>query len=135
MQLFWVANAVFTMSNALVKLSLLAQYLRVFERPAMRSACKALLGVIAVWSAIYSFIAWFPCFPPSGFWEFGSGYLCYGYASPNPLHVYQTTVSATASNMAFDILTWALPIHLLADKNVERKTKRALLSLLLLGTM
>lgn len=135
LQLFWVANASFTMSNALVKLSLLAQYLRVFELPAMRMSCKALIVLISVWGSIYSFIAWFPCFPPSGFWEFESTALCYGYASPDPFHTYRTVVSATASNMAFDILTWALPIHLLADKHLERKTKRALLSLLLLGTM
>lgn len=123
------------MSNALVKLSLLAQYLRIFENPAMRIFCKALIVLISVWGSIYSFIAWFPCFPPSGFWEFGTSPLCYGYASPDPLHVYQTTVSATASNMAFDLVTWALPIHLLADKNLERKTKKALFALLLLGTM
>lgn len=123
------------MSNALVKLSLLAQYLRIFESPAMRVTCKVLMVLVSVWGSIYSFIAWFPCLPPSGFWEFESKSLCYGYASEDPLHVYQTTVSATASNMAFDVLTWALPIHLLAEKNLERKTKKALFTLLLLGTM
>ncbi|CAN8104107.1 unnamed protein product [Discula destructiva] len=123
------------MSNALVKLSLLAQYLGVFEAPTIRLTCKILIGLVSIWGSIYTFIAWFPCFPPSGFWDFGSSSSCYGYASPDPMHVYQTTVSATASNMAFDIVTWALPIHLLADKNLPRKTKKALIALLLLGTI
>lgn len=123
------------MSNALVKLSLLAQYLRVFEIPIMRFTCKTLIYLIATWGSIYSFIAWFPCFPPSGFWRFSDTSKCYGYGSPDPLRVYQTTVSATASNMAFDIVTWALPIHLLADRNIERKTKKSLVALLLLGLM
>lgn len=61
--------------------------------------------------------------------------MCYGYASPNPMHVYQTTVSATASNMAFDILTWALPIHLLHEKLTTSKTRKALRWLLFLGVM
>lgn len=59
-QLFWIANAVFTMSNALVKLSLLTQYLRFFEVPSMRIACKGLIILISIWGSIYSFIAWFP---------------------------------------------------------------------------
>lgn len=123
------------MSNTLVKLSLLAQYLRVFEVPAMRRACKVLIGLVSLWGSIYTFVAWFPCFPPSGFWDYGVQSACYGYASPDPIHVYQTTVSATASNMAFDIITWALPIHLLADKGLARASKRALIGLLFLGTM
>lgn len=123
------------MSNALVKLSLLSQYLRVFQIPVMRLTCKILIVLVSLWGTIYSFIAWFPCFPPSGFWDFKVVSTCYGYASPDPFHVYQTTVSATASNMTFDIITWALPIHLLADKALGQKTKHALLGLLLLGTM
>lgn len=123
------------MSNALVKLSLLAQYVRVFEIPAMRLTCKILILMISLWGSIYSFIAWFPCFPPSKFWNFAGDATCYGYGSPNPQHVYQTTVSATGSNMAFDIITWALPIHLLVRKGTERKTKMSLLILLLLGLM
>lgn len=130
-----MANSVFTMSNALVKLSLLAQYLRAFQVPAMRLACKLLLVLVAVWGAIYSFIAWFPCFPPSGFWDFEHSNACYGYGSPDPMHVYQTTVSATASNMAFDVITWALPIHLLTETSTKRTTKRALILLLCLGLM
>lgn len=123
------------MSNALVKLSLLAQYLRVFRFPAMRLTCKLFIALVLVWGAIYSFIAWFPCFPPSRFWDFKRPSICYGYGSPDPMRVYQTTVSATASNMAFDIVTWALPIHLLADTATERTTKRALVCLLCLGIM
>lgn len=134
-QLFWVANSVFNMSNALVKLSLLAQYLRVFEVPAMRLACKLFIALVSVWGAVYSFVAWFPCFPPSRFWDFKDSSACYGYGSPNPMHVYQTTVSATASNMAFDVMTWALPIHLLAETSTKRSTKRALIFLLCMGLM
>lgn len=133
--MFWVANAVFSMSNALVKLSLLSQYLRLFQVPAIRVACKILIVLISIWGTIYSFIAWFPCFPPSEFWSFERSSTCYGYGSSIPMHVYQTTVSATASNMAFDLVTWALPIHLLAESSVDRKTKKAVMWLLGIGTM
>lgn len=60
LQLFWVANAVFTMSNALVKLSLLSQYLRIFQNAPMRFACKSLMILVSIWGSSYSFIAWFP---------------------------------------------------------------------------
>lgn len=123
------------MSNALIKLSLLAQYHRLFEVPAMRLICKMLIIMISIWGTIYSFIAWFPCFPPSGFWDFTNTHGCYGYASPVPMEVYQTTVSATATNMAFDLCTWALPIHLIAEKGTDWKTKRAIIGLLSFGTM
>lgn len=123
------------MSNALVKLSLVAQYLRIFDIPVMRHICKVLILLISVWGSVYSFIAWFPCFPPSEFWNFTGDPTCYGYGSSDPSHVYQTTVSATASNMGFDVVTWALPIHLLVRKGTERKTKISLVLLLLLGLM
>lgn len=123
------------MSNALVKLSLLAQYLRIMEVPAMRLACKMLIVIISIWGASYSFLAWFPCFPPSAFWDFQDDAICYGYGSANSLHVYQTTVSATGSNMAFDLITWALPVHLLAEKSTHPKTKKALGCLLFLGVL
>lgn len=123
------------MSNALVKLSLLAQYLRAFDVPAMRLACKVLIGLVSAWGATCSFIAWFPCFPPSGFWEFEDTSSCYAYASPEPLAKYETAVTVNASNMAFDIITWALPIHLLAQASTSHKTKKALIVLLCLGTL
>ncbi len=53
----------------MIKLSLLLQYLRIYERGRMRIFCRAMIGIISIWGLVFSFMAWFPCFPVRAYWD------------------------------------------------------------------
>ncbi|KAL0941911.1 uncharacterized protein CTRU02_204674 [Colletotrichum truncatum] len=135
--LFYISNASFSMSNALVKLSLLFQYMRVFEdrMPRLRIVTIGLIIVVSIWGLVFSFIAWFPCFPPYQFYRLGSESHCYGYGSTNPLEVYYVVVASNGTNMALDFIILLLPIPLLFSRETERPTKIGLLVLLCIGIL
>lgn len=65
-QRFYIANATYALSTTLLKLSLLCQYLRIFDRGVIRAAIFTLLAFCLVWGLVSSFMAWFPCFPVKG---------------------------------------------------------------------
>ncbi|KAK0615354.1 hypothetical protein B0T17DRAFT_541680 [Bombardia bombarda] len=129
----WLANAAYTMSTALIKISLLFQYLRVFDKGVKRHICILTMVLIALWGTGYSILAWVPCVPVAAFWDFTiTEKSCYGYGSTNVrefLGVYQSHV---AVNMIFDIIVFTLPIPLYFKKNTPTKTK---LGLILLGAL
>ncbi|KAF6835507.1 hypothetical protein CMUS01_05731 [Colletotrichum musicola] len=136
-QLFYISNASFSMSNAFVKLSVLLQYLRVFQdrMPRLRTTSLALIVVVALWGLAFSFMAWFPCFPPYQFYRLGSEEHCYGYGSTNPLEVYTIVVASNGSNMALDFLILALPVPLLFSQDTMRPTRLGLIGLFFIGAL
>jgi hypothetical protein len=68
------------MSTALIKLSLLFQYLRAVDSGRIRIFCIALIVIISIWGFIYSFMAWFPCFPIRAYWDWTlTSAKCYAY--------------------------------------------------------
>lgn len=64
------------MALALVKLSLLFQYLRITdERPdleqrKLRWSILAMIGLVTVWGVVESLLAWIPSNPISADWDF-----------------------------------------------------------------
>ncbi|TDZ25661.1 hypothetical protein Cob_v001266 [Colletotrichum orbiculare MAFF 240422] len=135
--LFYISNASFTMSNALVKLSMLLQYLRVFKdrMPFLRRISKFMAVIVTVWGLAFSFAAWVPCFPVYQFYRIGSESNCYGYGSTDSSDVYAIVIASNASNMALDFLILVLPIPLLFSTNTIRKTRAGLVGLFCLGTL
>lgn len=134
-QLFYVANATYISATTFIKLSLLCQYLRIYERgSAIRLSCVFLIVTIGLWGAAFSFMAWVPCFPVSAYWDVtpdappsGS---CYGFG----LTLERTTfVAHTSLNMVFDILVLAIPIPLYFDRTLPSRTRMGMLVLLMLG--
>lgn len=75
-QVFWWSQALYNMSLALVKLSLLLQYLRITdERPdlqqrKLRWSILAMIGIVSVWGIVESLLAWIPSNPISADWDF-----------------------------------------------------------------
>ncbi|KAH8885484.1 hypothetical protein GQ53DRAFT_695932, partial [Thozetella sp. PMI_491] len=135
--LFYIANATYISSTTFVKLSLLCQYLRIYERgTAIRLSCVFLIVTIGLWGAAFSFMAWVPCFPVSAYWDVSpdrppSG-SCYGFG----LTLERTTfVAHTSLNMVFDILVLAIPIPLYFDRSLPSKTRMGMLVLLMLGCL
>ena len=127
-------------STALIKISLLFQYLRVFERGTWTYRCALLLlVVISLWGFAYSFIAWFSCLPnPSAAWGNQNG--CYGGASKNKHTVIRVIEAQAGSNFAFDILVLLLAFRLrfaLSAKTARevQATKVGMMVLIFLGSL
>ncbi|KAG8162485.1 hypothetical protein KVR01_008250 [Diaporthe batatas] len=133
LQLFYLSNGAFTMSNALVKISLLLQYLRIFVDRQVRRICITLTFITCAYGLAFAFLAWFPCIPVEGFWHRDLDAFCYGFGSTDNKQVYVTVLLANLLNMALDIAIFVLPIPLLFRKDTVRNTKLGLLALFGLG--
>ena len=131
----YLFGAAYNCSTALIKISLLLQYLRVFERGTWTYRCaQLLLVVISLWGFSFGFIAWFSCLPdPSALWK-GTGKGCYGAASANMDMVVRVIEAHAGMNFAFDILILTLAFRLLSAKEVQT-TKVGMLVLIFVGSM
>ncbi|POS76514.1 hypothetical protein DHEL01_v205084 [Diaporthe helianthi] len=132
-KLFYISNGCFTVSNALVKVSLLIQYLRTFVDPLLRRLCITLTLITCAYGIAFSFLGWVPCIPVEGFWRRDLNAFCYAYGSTDKHQVYITVVLANALNMVLDVMIFVLPIPLLFRKDTVRNTKVGLLALFGLG--
>lgn len=134
--MFYVGNAAYITCTALIKLSLLFQYLRVYNRgTTMYRLCVGLLVFTALWGAAYTFMAWFPCFPVKHLWLAPPGAKCYAFGSPDSQMFTATYESHTGVNMVLDVLVLAAPVPLYFDKHTPQKTRRGLLALLFMGCL
>jgi hypothetical protein len=123
------------MSTAFVKVALLLQYLRVYQDDQrMRWLCIGVMIFTSLWGFAYSFMAWFPCFPVSGYWNWTrSGAKCYGYGSLQKDAFYGTYFSSSLLNTFLDVVILLIPIPLYFRKDTLHRTKMGLLALLIMG--
>lgn len=136
MKLFYIADGSFVSTVSLIKLSLLLQYLRIFDSGIQRHLCLATFTVVAAWAAVTSFMAWFPCFPIHAYWDWSVGdKKCYGYGSEYAAGHYATFLGHGIVNMILDLVILALPLPLVFRPGTVRRTKLGLCGLLTLGVM
>ncbi|ORY60675.1 uncharacterized protein BCR38DRAFT_467728 [Pseudomassariella vexata] len=134
LELFYIANGTYSMSTAFVKLSLLLQYMRIFqEERSMRLICIIVLVFTGLWGCAYSIMAWFPCFPVHGYWTWTVPSTCYGFGSLDSATFFGTYASSSGINMVLDIIVLIIPFPLYFRKNTPNRTKMGLLALLFLG--
>lgn len=156
-QLFYIANATYALETAVIKISLLLQYLRIFERGALRTWCIVLIITIATWGMIYSVLAWVPCWPIEAYWRWTmqlTGAKCWGFSAMDPDTFDATYSSHNATNMVFgescpaspagkgnvmltrkDTLVLLIPIPLYFDKRTSLQSRRGLYGLLGMGCL
>jgi len=110
---FYIINASYATSTALVKLALLLQYLRIFDRgtPIYRFTIGVTVFT-ALWGLSYSYLAWVPCQRPSTYWSLALDETCYGFGSMRVSQLVSTYESHTAINMALDFVLLAIPLRL-----------------------
>ncbi|KAK8049016.1 hypothetical protein PG994_010746 [Apiospora phragmitis] len=133
---FYVANAAYCTSTAFIKLALLLQYLRVYEKGSlMHRACMATLALTALWGLVYSFISWFPCFPVNNVWELKPDAKCYGYGSSRPSEFSATYESHTAINMILDVIVLIIPMPLLFKEGTGPAQRLRIAALLFMGNI
>lgn len=136
-QRFYIANATYAMSTTFIKLSLLFQYLNIFHKGTRRR--QVTIGVfvlIGVWGIVFSFMAWFPCFPVSGYWNFlTEDATCYGFGSEYAANFVSIYECHAGMNMVFDVIVLALPMSIYFEKDTTRQVRLGLIGLFIMGTM
>ncbi len=129
------------MSTALIKISLLLQYMRIYQKGALlHNICRGLLIFVALWGVAYSIMAWVPCIPVSDYWtvlyaQDTSGLRCYGYGSQS-VEVFKATYESHAAvNMLLDLVVMALPIPLYFEPGARGRTRLGLIGVIVMGTV
>ncbi|KAI1453230.1 hypothetical protein F4805DRAFT_444380 [Annulohypoxylon moriforme] len=123
------------MSTTFIKISLLFQYLRVFQSGHMRTICIAMMVVIGLWGAGYSLMAWVPCIPVNGYWNLEMEAKCYGFGSRNANEFYKSYLSHTAVNTVLDMIVFTIPIPLYFQRDTIRRTKLGLVGVVSTGAV
>lgn len=132
----YVQSASYYTTTALIKVSLLLQYLRLFRNGILRKICLILLILVSLWGSAFIFMAWFPCFPVSGFWNRSQGNVkCYGFGFGSVNGAYITFVSFAATNMFFDTIIFLIPMAEYLKPSLHRKQILALTGLFTLGSV
>lgn len=128
----YLLGASYVGSTAYIKISLLFQYLRIFERgTTIYRITQLTLVVIGLWGFVFIFMNWFSCFPsPAAFWN-GTNKGCYASFSPDLKIAVRTIEAQGGSNAAWDIIVLAIAFRLLFEKDgpVNRKGLLVLLSM------
>lgn len=128
-QIFYVANASYPSSAGLIKLALLFQYLRVYEKGTpLRMAVIITIVIVALWSLAYSILGWIPTVPVYAYWNLGMPAARYAYGSLYVEPFVLTYTSMTASNMVLDSKCLSLAvlialILLLRSTSKQHRTK------------
>ncbi|KAI1372497.1 hypothetical protein F4677DRAFT_264072 [Hypoxylon crocopeplum] len=134
LQTFYVGNAAYVTSTALIKEALLLQYLRIFERGVFVYRFSIVLIVFtALWGIAYSFLAWVPCVPVREFWKLGGDGTCYAYGSHYAKPFVATFESHAAVNMVLDTLVLIMPLPLFFREGTTIGTRMRLIGLLSMG--
>lgn len=129
-------NACLNMAATFIKLSLLFQYLRIFEKGSWPyRAALGTIGLVSMWGIAYTILALFPCWPVSDFWYSPTGAKCWGYGAWSTAELTGTFYSHTAMNMILDIIILAIPFHLYFKTDMTFKMRMGLLALLLMGAL
>lgn len=135
LKLFYVLNINLNLSATFIKLSLLCQFLRLFDKGtwAYRASLVGLVFV-TLWGLTFVILSLVPCTVISDAWNiFAANPRCWGYASQNPDLFTATLVSHNLINTIFDIYITAIPFQLYFQPDVTSRTRLGLMVLLLMG--
>lgn len=117
---FYCLGAGYVGSSGYIKISLLFQYMRVFEkgsRPYRIAQC--MIVFIGLWTFGFVFTNWFGCFPsPSNFWD-KRGKGCYGSFSNNIFERNRTIEAHSGGNTIQDFMILGLGFYLFSAKDKD----------------
>lgn len=133
----YVANASFPTSTGLIKLALLFQYLRVYDKKSQfRKAAIASVVLVTAWCLVYSVLTWVPTVPVSAYWNLSVPASRYAFGSIYADPFVAAYTSLIASNMILDIIVLGLAVPLLLYKKTGNERSRgALICLFTFGSM
>ncbi|KAH8883058.1 hypothetical protein GQ53DRAFT_831013 [Thozetella sp. PMI_491] len=134
---FYILNGFLTLAATFIKLSLLFQYLRIFERGTWPYRVSlTCLVFVSLWGTTFAVLAFFPCTNISDFWYSPPTAHCWGYGSNVPSTFTGTFITHTTLNMFFDLVILAIPMNLYWQPTIMvMKARFGLLALLLMGAV
>ncbi|EAT78609.1 hypothetical protein HBI56_172300 [Parastagonospora nodorum] len=134
---FYIANSAYVTAAVCVKLSLLSQYLRIFRDGYRRRISLVLMILVSVWGAVFIFMAWFPCFPVSGYWDksMSPPAKCYGFGYRTLPEAKNTLFAFSGSNMIFDVAVFLVPLTEYFRPGLKRKQILAMTGLFAFGSI
>ncbi|KAH8675387.1 hypothetical protein BX600DRAFT_452545 [Xylariales sp. PMI_506] len=136
LKVFYIMNACYTTATAFIKLALLLQYLRIYNRNHfMFRVTQTTALFVILWGFAYSFIAWVPCLPVDSFWLAPPNARCYGYGSSISTQFVGTYESHTAVNMVLDFIVLIIPLPILFKESTSLKQRLRVLGLLIMGSL
>jgi hypothetical protein len=135
MKYLYVTNAAYHTTTAIIKVSLLLQYLRLFRQGTLRWITIILLAVVAGWGLAFSFLAWFPCLPVSGFWNRTASSKCYGFGYRTMDEAKMTLFVFAGTNMFFDIVIFLIPLTEYFRPGLKKKQILAMTGLFAMGSL
>lgn len=100
------------MALALVKLSLLFQYLRLLDenpetkQPRTKITIIFLIVITSIWGVVYSILAWVPCIPVEGHWHFDETATRYGYGSDEVGPFVATCMFMSVPKLRLPVNSW-----------------------------
>ncbi|KAH8897804.1 hypothetical protein GQ53DRAFT_884653 [Thozetella sp. PMI_491] len=132
---FYIPNATYAMSTAFIKLALLFQYLRIFERGTkVRFLTIFFIVVTSCWGFAYSFIAWVPCWPVTAYWDWSFDAVArWGFGSHDVGIFVGTYISHVAGNVVLDLIVFAIPVPLYFSSTSSKKSRWGICFLVVLG--
>jgi hypothetical protein len=130
-------NGAYTTASVCIKLSLLFQYLRLFRDGYRRKVTFVLLALVMLWGGVFIFMAWFPCFPVSSFWNrtMMPPAKCYGFGYDTVKEAKTTLFAFAGSNTSLDVVILLVPLTEYFRPGLKRKQIYAMTGLFALGSM
>ncbi|KAL0257126.1 hypothetical protein SLS55_007936 [Diplodia seriata] len=135
---FWAGTISYFYSTTLIKVSLLLQYLRLFEkRSKTYYLIIAMTVLISLWGFAYSALLAFACSPAQKFWDYNRPGKCFGFGAGanDPETFFTSFATHSATNMALDIIVFTFPIFSLSAMDLEGRRKYAIAGLATLGAV
>jgi hypothetical protein len=135
MKWFYVTNAAYTTTTVCIKLSLLCQYLRLWDNGYRRHITIVLTVLVTLWGTAFQFMAWFPCFPIRGYWDkqMDPPAKCYAFGYRTTTEAKSTLFAFAGSNMCLDLMIFMVPLTEYFRPNLKRKQVMALTGLFAVG--
>ncbi|ORY64085.1 uncharacterized protein BCR38DRAFT_433970 [Pseudomassariella vexata] len=125
MKLFYIMYGSYNVSAALVKLSLLFQYMRIYDTDSrLHKICVTTAYLVGLWGCVFSILAWFPCWPVNAFWNRTASGQCWGVAIRGNSLLLAYLIHA-ATNGLWDLIVLVIPVPLLIRPHSDTKHKRA----------
>ncbi|KAK6211741.1 hypothetical protein QIS74_11005 [Colletotrichum tabaci] len=137
MRIFYVCNGTLPVSTTFIKIAILLQYLRTFERGTKsRAFTIIILAITVMWGTAYMFLAWVPCIPVASYWDWSIPHRGrWGFGSQVAEELIRTYESHAASNMVLDFIIFAIPLPLCFNSEASKKSRKSALALFLLGSI
>ncbi|CAJ2501976.1 Uu.00g048290.m01.CDS01 [Anthostomella pinea] len=120
-QAMWISPAIWGLSSALIKMSIITSYLRIWTVRGVVRLCKVLLVIMTLFGLVLFFGDVLACIPVEVSWQMNT--IGDNRCINKPLFLFITSII----NIVLDILVYLLPVPLILKLRLPRSQRVALL--------